>query len=388
MSMAENYLSQTCNRLRGMPENTMLNYVSEEDAETFLRSMTPTSLEQATDTDQLLLFTVLASLYHHSDLRNKKLIDSYDASVSANKGQAEKHQREMEEQQREVETYRAEKLSLKTQVEKLQHLANQKTSPYFPRPPMYDGNRDDLGPFQYKLAAKLEANTDWFPTEKIALGYCFARLTGEAQKRMLPRLSQNSVWNVQTVEQFQKALTIDFGDRSTMRAAREYIERLRQGDSSFVDYLFDFHAHIGAAKFSEEEQRSEFIAGLDDKIAMSVIYKHDFADLSLEDLVSFCREIDILQNGYSSAESSRSSSPEPAIPTVSAAPAVHTSSITTESVSMDQLRKKGQQLRRPGPITAEEKARRISSNLCLYCGDASHPVESCPKLRARAQRQC
>ena len=36
---------------------------------------------------------------------------------------------------------------------------------------MYDGNREDLAAFQYKLVAQLGTSADWFPTEKIALRY-------------------------------------------------------------------------------------------------------------------------------------------------------------------------------------------------------------------------
>ena len=250
MLLSKQHLSQAYNKLRGFPENQEVDYASEEETQATLCQMTPTSLKQTIDTDPAKLLHLLASLCHSSEVRNKKLRDSNDDDYQEIPSQT-KYQWQTEEQRKEVESYRAETLSLKIQVEKLQHLADQKTSPEFFHPPMYDGNRDDFEVFQYKLAAKLDANADWFPTEKIALGYCFTRLTGKAQKRMLPRLSRNGIWNVQTVKQFQRALTIDFEDPNKKWTARRYIERLQQGDNSFPDYLSDFHTYIGDAELGD-----------------------------------------------------------------------------------------------------------------------------------------
>ena len=54
---------------------------------------------------------------------------------------------------------------------------------------------------------------------------------------MLPRLSHNGMWYIQTVEQFQKGLTIDFGHANKKRTARRYNESLVQRDKSFLDFL-------------------------------------------------------------------------------------------------------------------------------------------------------
>ena len=186
MLLSKQHLSRAYNKLRESPEHQEMDYASEEETQAILCEMTPTSLKQSIDTDPAKLLHLLASLYHSSDVRNKKLSDSYDDLLKDKTSQAEEYQRQIEERHREVESCRADNLSLKTQVGKLHHLADLKTSPEFPHPPMFDGNREELKIFQYKLTAKLEANADWFPTEKIALRYCCTRLTGKAQKRMLP----------------------------------------------------------------------------------------------------------------------------------------------------------------------------------------------------------
>ena len=121
-------------------------------------------------------------------------------------------------------------------------------------------------------------------------------------------------------------------------------------------------------------------AGIDGRI--------DTKSQSLENLVGLCLKIYTVCNSViDPAVSSDSGSPQPAASTVPAAPAVYTSSSNDKTTTMDLSGVDPYQARCLGPITAEEKARRISSNLCLCCGDPSHQVDSCPKFRARNQGQ-
>ena len=132
MFMFQQHLPQGYNKPKGSLKEEGLDYASEEEAEATLRQMTPTSLKLAADTDPAELLHPLASLRHSSDVRSKKLSDSYSELLLQATVQAKKHQRQIEERQRQVESCQAENLSLKTKVDRLQAVANQNTPPEFP----------------------------------------------------------------------------------------------------------------------------------------------------------------------------------------------------------------------------------------------------------------
>ena len=52
-------------------------------------------------------------------------------------------------------------------------------------------------------------------------------------------------------------------------------------------------------------------------------------------------------------------------------------SITNEPMDIDAI----QTSKARGPLSAEEKGRRKSLNLCMYCGDADHLLENCTALK-------
>ena len=117
-------------------------------------------------------------------------------------------------------------------------------TPKQPDPELYDGNRDELRGFMFELKSKLRANADWFPTEDSRVAYAVGRLKGLAERRLLPLVESDNESTIRTIEGFYKALETAFGDPDKKATAQRYIQRLRQANRPFHQYLADFEAHI------------------------------------------------------------------------------------------------------------------------------------------------
>ena len=68
-------------------------------------------------------------------------------------------------------------------------LPRNKTSKH-PDPSEYKGSWDSLDAFLFNLKANLQANTGWYPAAIDELNYAFSRLSGKAEKQILPQITQ------------------------------------------------------------------------------------------------------------------------------------------------------------------------------------------------------
>lgn len=122
-----------------------------------------------------------------------------------------------------------------------------------PDPPMFDGTREKLDPFIFKLQGKLKANADWWENEATRIQYAFNRLEGRAEKQILPRMDSNNSACIEDMDGFYEALRTAFGDPDKKWTAQQTISKLKQANKPFHEYLSQFQAHIGDAGFDQDD---------------------------------------------------------------------------------------------------------------------------------------
>jgi hypothetical protein len=86
------------------------------------------------------------------------------------------------------------------------------------------------------MQSKLEANEDWYPTERMAMAYVSTRLDGEAYKHTSARLDKNAPRRYLTGDEVFDDLKRVYADPNKMQTAMNAFTRLAQ-----VGKVAEFH---------------------------------------------------------------------------------------------------------------------------------------------------
>ena len=150
----------------------------------------------------------------------------------------------------------------------------------------------------------------------------------------------------------------------TGREAARVLAELRQGDRSVSDYSIEFRTLAAECRWNDEAQWDMFLHGLADRVQKE-IYALDLPT-TLNGLIDLALRVDarlsrverhaLSGRSFGATESLRSSGMDAVSPTHD-----------PEPMQVGRAR-----------LSREEKERRRSQGLCLYCGGAGHFLNTCP----------
>ena len=270
-----------------------------------------------------------------------------------------------------------------------------------PDPELYDGDKQKLRSWIYSLNVKLIGNADRYPTESDKIRYLVGRLTGKALNQVEPRVKANGSPDFDTVKDLIKYLELAFGDPDERGTAQRELHKLRQANRPFSDYLADFRRIADRTEYDEEAKHAALITGLSNEIQQA-LFTVDLSR-SLEETVATIQKIDNKIRAFA-ARTPQTQTPTPASTftgtTLGPRPKpaqVFPSSATVFSAHPTAATSSGNSAilggepmdlsigRARGPLTPAERARRITNNLCMYCGDANHYAGNYPKANRKTQ---
>lgn len=162
-------------------------------------------------------------------------------------------------------------LNLRTQVELLRldsayfekcHLSEE----LLPDPELYNGDKQKLRSWTYSLRAKLAGNSDHYSSESSKIQYSIRRLTGKALDQIEPKLRKDGTVDFATTNDLINYLEITCGDPDGKDTSQRGLQKLRQDNRPFSDYLADFRRLADRTGFNEEAKRTALLAGLSRKI--------------------------------------------------------------------------------------------------------------------------
>jgi hypothetical protein len=104
-----------------------------------------------------------------------------------------------------------------------------------------DGTSPTYNAWCILLEGKLEANADWWPTERSRINYVFGQTTGKAQEHLEPRMSRKSPDRWTSVEEILDHLDIVFRNHFQKEQASDQYARLTQQPSEDFN---DFHSEF------------------------------------------------------------------------------------------------------------------------------------------------
>ena len=235
--------------------------------------------------------------------------------------------------------------------------------PRLPPPTCYAGEPHLCRSFLAKCSLYFSLQPSLFSSEQAKVAFVITLLSGRAAQwgttaweKKLPCCS--------SFDLFSKELKKVFDRAASGREAARVLAELRQGNRSVADYSIEFRTLAAESGWNAEAQWDMFLHGLSDRL-QDEIYSLDLPK-TLDELVDLAIRVDSrLLRRESRMRQNRFPDPVPDTPVSPMAPEV--GSVDPEPMQLGRSR-----------LSVEEKRRRRTEGLCLYCGGAGHRVASCP----------
>ena len=280
-------------------------------------------------------------------------------------------------------------------------------------PDQFDGSEPNkLRSFFTQLELVFRARPRTFDTDERKVTYAISFLRGTAlqwfEPYLLEGMSDNPPVFMSDYSAFQEELRVNFGPYDATGAAEHDLENLRMADNQRIaKYITQFSRLATQVRWGPAALRYQFYRGLPDRL------KDRISEVGKPNTLSELRELaQSLDHRYwerraersretsgtsksggksgsnsnsnseqrSSGQSSSSASrtPQKSSDRQSGTPSSKASGNKSKS---DKTPPKpyADKLGKDGKLTPEERQRRISKGLCLFCGEAGHSANACPK---------
>ena len=233
-----------------------------------------------------------------------------------------------------------------------------------PLPARFNGDRRQFRGFLNQCRIYFEMNPARFPTEKMKVLFIINLLSDEALAWASPYVETDSSL-LRDLKAFISAISQVFDDPNRCATAELKLHNLRQGNRSVAVYTAEFRRWVTDTTWNHAAQKSQFRRGLSEQMK-DELARTDIPE-DFEDFIQLCIRVDQRlterRREKTWAQENR--------PTYSFRPSVpRNPEPAPEPMQIDALRKS---------ITVAERERRISEDLCLYCGKSGHYAIDCPR---------
>lgn len=236
-------------------------------------------------------------------------------------------------------------------------------------PEKFDGTRSKFRGFVNQIQLVTFLQPQRYPTDESRVGLVGTLLTGQALSWFAPLFEKRSPI-LNNFELFLEAFAEAFGEHDKVRWATTKIRSLRQGVRPASVYASDFRQLVCDINWDEEALMSQFHWGLRDDVKDLLLSLPDPQTLS-EAISQAVKCDNRLFQRRQDQRSWNSSKPYTTSSHTAASTKISSNNAGVEDMQIDAVRFK--------PLTPQEKKRRFEENLCLYCGESGHKVDSCNK---------
>lgn len=247
----------------------------------------------------------------------------------------------------------------------------------FKKPPTYDGkDRSFCSTFISHINLHFMANPSSFTNDQAKVMYAASLLRERAFKWFEPYLHNNDLNILADYNNFVTELLANLGDPDRLRTTTRKLRHLTQL-SSAAAYATEFYQLASFLNWNDDALYAQFYEGLKSEVkdALAVAPR----PITCQELSNLAINLDNrlherkMERGRPSANKSPNfSAPGPPyVPPVTITnPAASTAPVPME---IDSIQSKPYKT-----LTPEERQRRITNNLCLYCEQPGHRVAVCP----------
>lgn len=228
-----------------------------------------------------------------------------------------------------------------------------------PAPSRYSGDSKACRGFLSQCTIHFELQPQNFPSDRAKIAYIISLLSGEALAWAAPLWEKNDPV-VSSLPNFLKLFRNIFEEPGRVSSAASALLRLRQESASVGQYALHFRILTAELSWNNEALVATFLHGLSDRVKDELAGRTIPADL--DEVISLCNQIDIrFQERTLEKHSLVRSQPElPCLRPVEHPPPAE------EPMQLGRTR-----------LSPEERARRRTLGLCLYCGGKGHFRDTC-----------
>jgi hypothetical protein len=266
---------------------------------------------------------------------------------------------------------------LRQQVGQSVQLGSYPKEPKISSPSPFKGNKADAEEFILKCQSVFDICSRTYHDDKTKLAFVFNLLDGDAYQWVKPALltRQKPAW-VETWEDFKVEFYKNFADSDVKETSRRKLKALKQiGPAS--TYATDFKKYALYLEWSDEGLRQAFFDGLKFDVQDRLLSPQRFT--SFTELVESAIEWDNLlfqrRKVNPNSRTSRFNFATRDLPSPSSSnvhKTVETSVKGPWPMDVDSVQPRK-------PLTQGEKDYRRKNNLCLYCGNPGHKIDTCRK---------
>uniref|UniRef100_A0A8C1XXR9 ribonuclease H n=1 Tax=Cyprinus carpio TaxID=7962 RepID=A0A8C1XXR9_CYPCA len=227
------------------------------------------------------------------------------------------------------------------------------------KPAPFSGSAEECSGFLLQCSLVLEMQPHLFPTERSRVAFIISQLKGKALQWA------DSIWThnnpvIQSYTSFVDHFREAFGKPTWDSSISEKLYNLKQGKMSVNDYALQFRTLAATSGWNEQALLTTYRQGLDPRAWLHLAAYEDtiglerFIQLSIRFFT--CMQ-SCLEEHQGQPQHISLCRPEPVSPPEPA----------HEPMQMDST-----------CLTGAERQRRLTQNLCLYCGSPGHILSTCP----------
>ncbi|KAI3638151.1 hypothetical protein MIR68_003762 [Amoeboaphelidium protococcarum] len=255
-------------------------------------------------------------------------------------------------------------------------------------PEKFDGNVTEFRSFVNQCQLMFDLHPEAFASDDIKIKTVGSLLCKKASKYYDPIIEQPDQYKdeLKSYDSFIQCLKDWLCPASQRDNDEKALRKLKQGTSSVSAYAAEFRYLSSGIGWNDTSLKSEFREGLNNDVRLLMLSTDEPESLSeLVKLAIRCGErvadMKTLGGGYRHFRKQHSSSGSSTASAYSnsSTSASHSSSGPShpDNMEIDQVKR--------GPLSAEERQRRLTERLCLYCGGAGHIKSDCSVLKNRTQ---
>jgi RNase H-like domain found in reverse transcriptase/Reverse transcriptase (RNA-dependent DNA polymerase)/Integrase zinc binding domain/Chromo (CHRromatin Organisation MOdifier) domain/Domain of unknown function (DUF4939)/Retroviral aspartyl protease/Integrase core domain len=249
---------------------------------------------------------------------------------------------------------------------------HQVKEPKIAPPEYFEGSRKKSRSFLLQLGNTFRVQQSRFMDDKLKVSYAISFLRGAAFDWIAPYMESNHSL-LRSFQEFKTHFLLAFGDVDRKHQAEKEILSLKQGNQSAAVLVSEFQKLALELDWSGAPVCALFYQALRDEVK-DELCKYD-RPTSIEDYYSMAIRID---NRISERRTERRLSHSYRVQNINSIPLKDQDVVMPDSDAMDV-----DSSYRRGALSRGERQRRIDGNLCLYCGEAGHLINTCDKRSYR-----
>lgn len=243
-------------------------------------------------------------------------------------------------------------------------------------PDSFSGNPTELENFLTSCVLYMDCYPGTFNSDKGKINFIISHCRHKVMKSLRPLMNRAQQPELlHNYEEFLKYLRRHWGDPDEKGNAKREMRKLRQQGSA-SEFFLKFNQLVAILGWSPDseilvENAIDKLAG---ELKDEIVRQGELEVSSIDQLMDFVvpldnrlreREKEKRELQASTQKFPRNTNPN--MPKHS--PSQNATGIQTNNPPPHRI----------GPLSSEEKDRRRANKLCMYCGDAGHPVDTCPK---------